>query len=270
MFKPEGYAITADRWEQLHEAKRRGLAVEGFVERVTWVDEKPVWVLDMGNGITGMVLYSETGLESEEMMIRFTAQKVLVKVNRLDINTRSAICSRREVIADATERFFSQVKEGDTVPVVVKAVLARNDEKPERLQVDVGGGVLVEVPRRDATKSQVQRLAELFPPGTSARARVIQSDQQAGTIRVSLLDEKDPWETFDVRRGDFLAGQVIKVVDTEKTRLVLLEIRPGITGIANLPHRGRLRRGDVVPVAVSMFDRENKKLHLRIRGARLA
>ncbi len=270
MYKPEGYSITADRWEQLHEAKKRGFPVEGTVERVTWVEEKPVWVLDMGEEIPGMVPFGETGLEREEMASRFIGQKVWVKVRRLDAGTRSVICSRKEVVEDAAERFFKEIKPGDVIPVVVKAVLAKTEEKPERLQVDVGGGVLVEVSRKNATRSQVRRLVELYPPGTSVRARVIQADRESNAIQVSLVDEKNPWEGFLVQRGDFLKGQVIKMVSTEKDQLVLLEIKPGIIGIANLPQRGRLKRGDVVPVAVTMVDPEKEKLHLRIRGVRLA
>lgn len=270
MFKPAGYSINADRWEQLHNAKHRDIPIEGTIERVTWADGKPVWILDLGEGITGMVPFNESGLSNEEMMVRFIGQKVFVKVCGFHDETRTVGCSRQDVIADATERFFDEVKEGDRIPAVVKAVLARSGDKPERLQVDIGGGLLVEVPRRYATRSQVLRLAELFPPGTPVQARVIQMDRQSGIIRVSLLDDRDPWEIFEVRRGDFLRAQVVKIVNTEKTKLVLLEVKPGITGIANLPQRGRLQKGDVVPVAVSSFERKNKKLRLRIRGAKLA
>ncbi|ABO49383.1 RNA binding S1 domain protein [Desulforamulus reducens MI-1] len=269
MYKPEGYVITADRWEQLHNARERKAAVEAVVDRVTWVSEIPVWMLDMGDGIIGMVPFGETGLDSKETMVRFVGQRIFVKVKGFDKDSKIVGCSRSEVIADAREMFYKKVKEGELVPAVVKAVLARTDEKPERLQVDVGGGFYVEVPRKDATRSQVLRLDELFPSGTSVRARVIQVDAENNRIRISLYDPQDPWETFDARRGDFLSGRVVKVVD-DPIKLVFLEVKPGIVGIANLPQRGRLRKGDVVPVAVTMFSREKKKLHLRIKGARLA
>lgn len=270
MFKPAGYAINADRWEQLHNAQHRGIPIEGTIERVTWADGKPVWILDLGEGITGMVPFSKSGISNEEMMVRFIGQKVFIKVCGFHEETRTVGCSREEVIADATEKFFKEVKEGDRIPAVVKAILARSGDKPEGLQVDIGGGLLVEVPRRHATRSQVLRLAELFPPGAPVQARVTQMDNEARTIRISLLDDRDPWETFEVRRGDFLRAQVVKIINTDKTKLTLLEVKPGIVGIANLPQRGRLQKGDVVPVAVSSFDREEKKLRLRIRGAKLA
>lgn len=270
MFKPEGFTITADRWEQLYDAMERGYAVEGLITRVTWVDERPVWELDLGSGIRGLVPSSETGLQDSKLMVRFIGQKVLVKINGLDKNaennTKMAACSRKDAIADATERFFQTVKMGMEIPVVVKAILPRNDAKPERLQVDVGGGILVEVERKRATRSLIHRLIEIYQPGATVKAWVTQADPQTGAIRVSLIDKADPWESFDVRRGDFLAGHVVGF----RGDVILLEIKPGITGIANPPLRGRLRKGDVVPVAVSSFDRDQKKLRLRIKGGKLA
>lgn len=266
IFRPEGFEITADRWEQLHDAYERGYPVEGRVVRVTWEDDRPVWELDMGEGIKGLVPSSETGLGENGLMKRFVGQRVFVKVKGFDKENRIVALSRREAIADAEERFFAEAKEGMKIPVVVKAILSRDNEKGERLLVDVGGGVTVEVPRKQATRSLVARLGELYRPGMAAEATVLQVDKQTRTIRVSLLDDGDPWDSFDAKRGDFLAGRVVGI----RGDVVLLEVKPGITGIANLPLRGRLRRGDIVPVTVNTFNREEKKLRLRIRGGKLA
>lgn len=262
--KPEGYEVVADRWEYLWQAKERGAAVEAVVEKVTWPDmlNTAVWELDLGDGVKGVVPSSETGLADAGLMTRFVGQKIYVKVKALDKENRVAACSRREVIADAQEKLFAALKPDMVIDAVVKAVLPPDpvNGKPSSLILDIGGGVLVEVPKKHATRSHA-RLNDLFRIGQAMKAKVLQVDPQTGTIRVSLADmEADPWQVAAFKRGEIVAGRVVNVKD-----VVFVEIRPGLTGIAPLPLRGKLRRGDKVACQVTSFDREKKKLHLQLR-----
>lgn len=266
--KPEGFEVVADRWEYLWQAKERGIPVEAVVEKVTWPEnlDTAMWEIDLG-GVKGVVPSSETGLVDTSLMTRFVGQKILVKIKGMDKENRVAACSRREAIADAQERLFKALKPDMVIDCVVKAVLPPDpvNGKPPALVVDVGGGVLVEVPRKHATRSYA-RLNDLYRPGQALKAKVLQVDPQAGIIRVSLADvEPDPWEGATFKRGEIVAGRVVNVGSA-----VFVEVLPGLTGIAPLPLRGRLRRGDRVACQVTSFDREKKKLHLRLRGGRLA
>jgi small subunit ribosomal protein S1 len=263
--KPEGFELVADRWEYLWQAKERGIPIEAIVEKVTWPEnlDTAVWELDLG-GVKGVVPASETGLADASLMTRFVGQKILVKIRGLDRENRVAACSRREAIADAQERLFKALKPDMVIDAVVKAVLPPDpvSGKPASLVVDAGGGVLVEVPRKLATRSRAHRLNELFRPGQAVKAKVLHVDPQTGTVRVSLVDlEADPWEGAAYKRGDVVAGRVVGVKD-----VVFVEVSPGLVGIAPLPLRGRLRRGDRVAAVVTAFDREKKKLHLQLRG----
>ena len=262
--KPEGYEITADRWEYLYQAKERGIPVEAVVEKVTWPENlnTAMWEIDLG-GVKGVVPSSESGLEDASLMTRFVGQKILVKIRGMDKENRVAACSRREVIADAQERLFAALKPDMVIDCVVKAVLPPDpvSGKPASLVVDVGGGVLVEVPRKLATKSRA-RLNDIYRIGQAVKAKVLQVDPQTGAIRVSLADvEADPWESAAYKRGEIVSGRVASVGSA-----VFVEVKPGLVGIAPLPLRGKLRRGDKVACQVAAFDREKKKLHLRLRG----
>lgn len=267
--KPEGFEITADRWEYLWSAKERGIPVEAVVEKVTWPEnlDTAVWEISLGDSIKGVVPSSETGLADTGLMTRFAGQKVLVKIKGLDRESRIAACSRREVIADAQEKLFAVLKPDMVIDAVVKAVMPPDpvNGRPSSLILDIGGGVLAEVPRKQATRSYA-RLNDLFQPGQVVKAKVLQVDQQTSTIRVSLAEaEVDPWEGANYKRGEIISGRVINVKD-----VVFVEVAPGLVGIAGLSLRGRLRRGDRVACRVSSFDREKKKLHLQLRGRRLA
>jgi len=266
MIKPEGYEQTADRQEFIWIAKEKGFTVEGTIEKVTWPDtlNTCVWELNLGDGVKGVVPASETGMDIS-LMPRFVGQKVLVKIKGIDGETKIAACSRLEALADAQERLFKTLKEEQVIDCIVKAVAPNAEGKP-CLHVDVGGGFLVEVLRAQATRSRVSRLSDLFQPGQGVKAKVIQVDSQTGIIRVNIADtEPDPWETESYKRGDIVAGKVVATTEN----VVFIEVKPGMVGIASLPLRGKLRKGDTLPCMVSFFDREKRKLHLKLRGGKI-
>jgi len=256
---------VSDRFEELFYFKERMLPVEAEIFRVTWVDGAPVWELDLRDGVRGLVPADETGLPDPALMQRYVGQKVRVLIKGINREAGLAACSRREAEQLAQRRFFERAKEGDAVPGVVRAVLPKGEGAPERVVVELAGGaVTVEVPRKDATLSQALRLVDIFAPGQEVQCRITHYDPSAGTARVSLLPETDPWQTFpEARRGDVLACRVVR----QAAGIVFLEARPGVVGIAAVPIRGELRRGDVVAAAVTKFDRAARKLRLRLRGA---
>jgi len=257
---PEGYMQEQDRWEYLRFAARQGYTVEGRVDKVTFPANlnTAVWELDLGS-VKGICPLSETGLEDQALMMRYVGQTVRVKIVKLDRENRIAACSRREALADARERLFAALRPDQVIDVVVRAVL----DDPPRLVVDVGGGVLVDVSRAQATLSRTGSLDRLFRPGQQARAKVIQVDRQTDVIRVSLSAvEAYPWRANSYQRGDIVAATVV----TQRDGLLFLEVQPGLIGIASPPLRGRLRNGERVACMVTAYDPGVKKLHLQLRG----
>ena len=264
VLKPEGFIQEQERWEYLHFAKRRGLTVPAAVEKVTFPDnlDTAVWELDLGGGVKGIVPASESGLDEQSLMLHFVGQQIAVKIINLDRENGIAACSRRKAVAEAAEKLFAALKPDMVIGVMVKAVIPRTDEKPDRLIVDAGGGVLVELTRSQATKNQTARLTELFRPGRPAKAKVVQVDAQTGAIRLNMADlESDPW-AGQYKRGDMVAGTVL----AQQGGMVFVEVKPGLMGIASAPLRGWLRRGERVAAMVTMFDPAAKKLHLQLRG----
>ncbi|MGO0122222.1 hypothetical protein [Desulfothermobacter acidiphilus] len=271
MVRPEGYTQPVDVWESLHLAKERGLVLEAQVEKVSYPErlDTCVWELSFPEhpGVTGIVPFSESGLEDKALMNRLVGQRVFVAVKGLDRENGVVACSRSAALDALRERVFATLQEGQLIDCVVKAVLPRDRANglPERLLVDVGGGVLAEVPRSKATRSLAASLRELYRPGQAVRARVLSVDREKGEVKVSLVDaEPDPWQGLVFRRGEVVAGTVVQVVP-EKA-LVFVEVRPGVVGIAPPPLRGELRRGDRASCAVASFDPQAKKLRLRVRS----
>lgn len=240
----------------MHDAMERGLTLEARVVRVTWPEGRPVWEVELPGGIKGLVPSSETGLEDAAAMPRYVGQTVNVKVKGLDRENGLAACSRREAVAEASQQLLEALKENQTVDAVVRAVY------PNRVAVDIGGGFTVEVPRIRATQSRVLRLTDLYNPGQAVKAKVLRVDPQTGAVDVSLINDPDPWEGVDYRRGDFISGIVTSVDEKH----VFVEVKPGVVALAPRPLRGDVKRGDKVTMAVASFDRQARKLRCRLRG----
>lgn len=272
MIKPEGFKIEADPWEVLHGYCERQQSVDALVTRITWPNGSPVWELaftGLGietDGIRGLVPSSETGLP-KDLMTRFVGQAVRVKIKGFQKDEGLVACSRNEAVAEAQGVLFEKVKEGQIIDCVVRAVLPKSERKPPRLIVDVGGGVIAEVPRAKASYSAAP-LGAQFIPGRQVKAKVLKADPQTGTIGVSIRDAyPDPWEKDNLlRRGDIVAGKVCWIGEANNGRkFVCVEIPPGLMGIA--PYRiDNIRRGDHVNCTVKNFDPDKHKLRLDLRG----
>ena len=264
MLKPEGFTQVVDPFEILFDAKQKGYPVNAVVSGIDYPDDRATWLLTFPDapGPKGLVPSSETGLGDAKLMPRFVGQPVRVIVKGIDRQAGIAACSRREAVADAEEKLKAVLKEGQEIVAVVRAVLPRDEEarKPARLLVDVGGGVLTEIPRKQAVVHQSLPLAAQYPPGKQVKVAVKSVDP----LVVSMADGADPWQTHDFKRGQFLACTVV----TTKDGTVFLEpdLAPGMVGIASAPLRGAIVRGDRVSCVVATFSAAEKKLHLRIRG----
>lgn len=267
--KPEGFTLTPDPLEILFQAKEKGQALDAQVVALDFPDNTPTWLLSFPdlNGVKGLVPASETGLPDKSLMPRFVGQEIRVKVKGVDRENSLAACSRREAVAEAAEELLP-VLAGDPERVwngIVRAILPPENGKPVRLLVDVGGGVLAEVPRKEAQVWLSKPLGVQYKPGQKVKVKITRVDQQTGIVEASVKKAlPDPWERADFRRGQFISATVARVYDG----IVFLEpdAAPGVIGIAPVPLVGEVNRGDRVSCAVASFDRGARKLRLRLRG----
>jgi len=261
---PEGFTPEQDRWEYLWLMHRLGRTVDARVTKVTFPENlaTAVWEVDLGDGVKGVVPLGESGLAGQGLMMRYVGQVVRVKISGLDREMRVAACSRRAALAEAKERLMGALAPGQVIDVMVKAVLGPAPGKPPFVLVDVGGGVVAEVPRGAATKIRTERMESIFRPGQQVKAKVLSVDRESDVIRVSMAAvEPDAWQE-NYQRGHMVAGRVIN----QKGGLVFVEIKPGLVGIADPPLRGRLRNGERVRCVVTVYRPRERKMHLQIRG----
>lgn len=257
--KPEGYKYAADTWEVLFQMKERERPVLAQVGAIDYVEDKPVWILVFPDypGIKGYVPESETGVESR-LIARFVGQDIMVQIKGVDSEAGIVACSRKEMVKEAAEDLKEHLSVGDIIPVTVKAIMMKGETST--LVVDVGGGVLVDVPRSQAVIRRAATLRAQYDIGESVDALVASVDPLQVSIRAA---RPDPWSQADYKRGQFISGTVYRIIDgINGNVLIEPDLTPGILALAPLPLLGDIEKGFRVSCKVRYFSADQRKLHL--------
>lgn len=244
--------------EMLFQLSRVGRPIAGrigAVERLETLDST-AWVVVFPEypGFRGLVPESESRVDVV-IMNAMVGQKIQVVVKGVDHEAGTVACSRKE----AVDKFFHQVMEriqpNQVIGATTVAVVTR-DERPV-LVLDIGQGVLCEVPRSKASVKYTIPMREQYRPGQTVQAKVISVDPLELSIRAA---RPDPWQQTVFRRRSLISGTIYRV----DNNLVFVEpdLAPGILGLAPVPLMGDVSRGMRVSCRVRFFDPEQRKLHL--------
>ncbi|MTI85626.1 MAG: 30S ribosomal protein S1 [Firmicutes bacterium] len=255
--RPEGFksAAEAGGLDVLYTAWERGMVIEAEVLRVTEVGDELCWELEL-DGARGLVPFIESGLDFPRQMDQFTGTQVFVKVKGIDRESGLAALSRKDALAEMRKAVMERLVPGQVVDAVVRGV-GKN-----KVYLDVGGGVIGEMPRRVATLSQIPRsLRIVFSLGQQLRVKVMEIDSEQDKIFVSRTDLlPDPWDSIDFKRRDRISGTVVRVHEDK----AFVEFKEGIVALANFSLLDNISPGDRVRGVVTKFDRENKLLRLKL------
>lgn len=263
---PEGFERQADVFEVLHQKMVTGGIVRGLIQAIDYPDEIPTWIvvfpdIDMNRQARGLVPESETGMD-HALMTRFVQQSVNLKILGVDREHGLVACSRQAAVKELSEHL--NLQEGQVISCCVRAIKPNRDGKQKQpfLSVDVGGGILVDIPYIDARISFTKPLREQYIVGQMVSAKVVAINYNQ--VHLSLKAARpDPWENSSFRRGQIIAGTVARV--NNKMIFIEPDLYPGILGIAPFPVRGSIRTRQKVKCNVTNFSAEDKKLRLRIR-----
>lgn len=267
MLKPE-FMRERDVMEELYWLGQRGMPVDAGITSVERVNGEMTWALTFPDfpGVKGVCPASEAGV-SEKVLPRLVGQTVRVLVKGVDREMGLAACSRREVVEKAKEELVNVLKEGQVIDAAVRAVLPPAEgSKAPTLVLDIGGGVMVEVPRKEAVRWVSKSLSEQYRPGDAVKAKVLSCDPLTVSVRQAY---PDPFTCTVFYRGQEIACTVAGVWDMKQgQKIVLIEpdAAPGMLGIAPYPLLGEVARGDRLICVVATYRPEKKQLRCRIRG----
>lgn len=241
--------------EKLHQVMRQGRTITAQIGAVERLDE-PTWILSFPDypSFRGLIPLSAAGVD-EPLAYAMIGQQVQVVIKGIDGSIIA--CSRQEAVEKVQEQVMAGIKQDDILPVTVVGVVTR--EKRPVLVVDVGQGVLAEIPRSKAATKYTVPLRQQYRPGQTVPVKVLTTDTDPVTL--SVRDGRpDPWTLADFRRGSIISGTVYQV----QGQHVFLEpdLCMGILGLAPVPLMGDVSRGMRVTAKVRYFSPEERKLHL--------
>lgn len=246
--------------EMLYQLSRVGRPVVGRIGAVERLEtlESRVWAVSFTEypDYQGVVSESESGVDPV-LFGAMVGQEVQVIVKGIDDETGTVACSRKEAVEKSYPRVMERIQADQIIEAITVAVVTR-DERPV-LVVDVGQGVLCDMPRSKASVRYTMRMREQYRPGQVVQAKVISVEPLELSIRAA---RPDPWQRAVFKSRSLISGTVYKIDD----HLVFVEpdLAPGILGLAPVPLMGDISRGMRVSCRVRNFDPANRKLHLRL------
>lgn len=244
--------------EKIHDMMVRKEPVQALITATDRVDGHMVWVMSLHHLPNVLALCpAEWSGVPEAQMPAWVGLPVRVLIQEHDRDNNIVICSRTAHISEAQSQLKQSLVKGDVIPAVVSGFLPRSETTPSRLLVEIGG-TPIEIPRKQAARAMTQPLASQYYIGQHVSVRVLNPE----TLDLEVV-RPDPWQTYSFTRGQVISGTIARISDG----IVFVEpdASPGMVGIAPYPVRGEVKRGDRVQCIVAMFDREKRKLHLRLR-----
>ena len=250
---PEGMDLRdVDVWSKIYEAKTYGTVIPARIIRRREIEgQGGAWEIMFPEvpGIIGLVPESQTGLPQGTPMSAFVGSPINVKVSGINRQERIVACSRKEAVEVFFSKFAKNVEVGDEIPAVVKFVRGGN------LYLDIGGGIILRIPAEKARLS----------PGTPVDAQYMRNDYidliVTGLDRIEktvTVDLADPWEKWNLGRGEILTGTVVIIRD----KLAFIRVKPGVVGLAPYSNWDDYGIDAQLLFQVSVFDPESRKLRL--------
>ncbi len=258
LLAPAGYAVEANVWDRIYAVMRQEYTIVGNVSSIINIDGTPTWEVMIPEfpNQKGLVPVTESGLD-ENVFYKFVGQDVYMRIQACDPENDLFACSCVSAVNAVKDAVLSRLAIGKRITIIVKAIVGQ----PARLIADIGGGVLVEIPAKDARRYYSRYLSEQYQPGQQVEAEVISLDPLKISIKTTY---PDPWQTYSFTRGQIVVGTIIRVFDEYMT--IETDIAPGMIGTAPVPITGSFFAGDRVQCSVTRFLREDRKFNLRVRN----
>jgi small subunit ribosomal protein S1 len=265
---PEGLNIRdIDPWDALYVARDKGKTVNVTIVRTRQVNGQGLtWEASLGDQenlfeIVGLIPESESGLPDGISMNWFRNQSIAAKVKGIDRRNNLVALSRREVVEENLSRLLDQLEESERLCALIRAA------RPAGIVVDIGGGVLIDIPRKKINLSRAVPIEVQYTPGQLAKVEVTGIDKTSKRIDVAIID---PWQPNEFARGEMVTGKIVQTADN----VAFVQVRPGLVGIAPYPKSEHMEIGDTASYQVRKYDEDSRVLHLvrwddeRIRGRR--
>lgn len=258
LLRPEGTEIkvTSTALDRLYRAYNSGTIIEAPILLVQLYEGAAAWKVDI-EGISGYIPFDKSGLKYENQLKQFVGQKVYVKIDSIHQGDQPiALCDRKSAVEFLSKEVLGKITLSQELQAVIKGL------GDNMVYLDIGGGLVAEMPRQEATLSKVRRsLRSEFHIGQLLTVKIVKLDKATGSVTVSRTSMlPDPWKSNHFSAGDVVPVEIVNIVGQQ----IYAEVTPGIVGMIATPNAPvELVIGDKVQCSIIRFEPEQKKLRMR-------
>src|SRR6202008_4288717 len=213
-------------WSALEKAFAEKSSVLGTVTAIV----KGGFSVDLG--VRAFMPASRSGGRDAADMEKLVGQEIRCRIIKLDVTDEDVVVDRRAVAEEeersAKDKFYSQIKEGDTVSGTVRSLTDYG------AFVDVGGvDALLHV--SDIAWGRVNKPADVLSVGQAVEVKVLKvaADSDKRRISVGLKQlQPHPWDAVaeKFKAGERVRGTVTRLVEFG----AFVELEPGIEGLIHI------------------------------------
>jgi small subunit ribosomal protein S1 len=227
-------------------------------------------------GVRAFMPASRSGVREAAEMEKLVGQEIRCRIIKLDVTDEDVVVDRRAVAEEeersAKDKFYSQIKEGETVSGTVRSLTDYG------AFVDVGGvDALLHV--SDIAWGRVNRPADVLSVGQAVEVKVLKvaADSDKRRISVGLKQlQPHPWDAVaeKFKAGDRVRGTVTRLVEFG----AFVELEPGIEGLIHISEmswsKGKIRKasdvvkqGETVEVVILQVNPAEHRISLGLKQA---
>ncbi|MGC1649894.1 MAG: 30S ribosomal protein S1 [Candidatus Sulfotelmatobacter sp.] len=227
-------------------------------------------------GVRAFMPASRSGVREAADMEKSVGQEIRCRIIKLDVTDEDVVVDRRAVAEEeersAKAKFYSQMKEGDTVSGTVRSLTDYG------AFVDLGGvDALLHV--SDISWGRVNKPSDVLSVGQALEVKVLKvgSESEKKRISVGLKQlQPHPWDAVAAKfkAGDRVRGTVTRLMDFG----AFVELEPGIEGLIHISEmswsKGKIRKasdvvkqGETVEVVILQVNAGERRLSLGLKQA---
>lgn len=296
-------AFADDPWPYLYEKLRSGEIIQEMVTGIERLEDNKVQLVIAFGPVKGVVLPDEVGenLNSKTSLI---GQHIALRVKACDRPNGVAYLSRKDAIAKMAEETWAylqdvckgviEIHNGEVAPMKAKLASLEDQKGPEaeeakerireayRRTAEVSppltgvvrwvtakgahmdiGGLIAFLPVVESTWGIQRNCRAVLSAGDAVDVKVLDIDPETRQVLVSRRAmTPDPWITAErkYREGGVYFGTV-KMVAAD---YLVVEIEPGIAGLAFRPPMEEIPEGAEVVVKLLKFDIPKRRVRLNL------
>jgi small subunit ribosomal protein S1 len=257
-------------WSALEKALADKTSVLGTVTGVI----KGGFSVDVG--VRAFMPASRSGVRDAADMEKLVGQEIRCRIIKLDVTDEDVVVDRRAVAEEeersAKDKFYSQIKEGETVSGTVRTLTDYG------AFVDLGGvDALLHV--SDIAWGHVNKPADVLSVGQQVEVKVLKIASEGDKRRISVglkQLQPHPWDAVAQKyaAGDRVRGTVTRLMEFG----AFVELEPGIEGLIHISEmswsKGKIRKasdvvnpGEAVEAVILQVNAPEHRISLGLKQA---